>query len=155
MGETGSCVTDVAALTVSLARPVVRGLLPLEHAEATIAAVCARTARAGTLAGNGDAADAFQFWTFMLSQHIDREDERRAMAADDIWRVALPMVRAGAGRQRVRAEAHDVNSRRGFCFSEAEVEQVLLDHLHDMKDHAEAKARATAPRRPMRRYHVG
>jgi hypothetical protein len=143
-----------AELAASLARPVVRGWLPINQAEAALAASIARAERAGTSPGIGALDEKLAIERHILQLYIDREEQRRADVAHQIWRVVRPLILAGADRYRARAEAHDVNAANDFCFSEPEVEQVLIGHLLAMQAQAQAKTRASAPPWRPRRYHV-
>lgn len=143
-----------AELAVSLARPVVRGLLPIDQAEAALAVSIAREERAGSSTGTGTLDEKLAVERHILQLYIDREERRRADVAHQIWRVVRPLIQAGANRYRARAEAHDVNAANDFCFSEPEVEQVLIENLLAMQAQAQAQIRAHAPPRRPRRYHV-
>ena len=146
-------MTDPVALAVSLARPVVRGLLPIDHAGAAIAAAIARDERAGTSPGSGTFAEKLAIVCHIMGLNIEREENRRAKAAHDIWQNARPMIQKGAARGAVRAQAHNINAEHNRAFEEHEVEDVLLDLLASMEARAKAEQRAKSPWRP-RRYHV-
>lgn len=133
---------NVAALATSLARPVVRGLMPLEHAEAAVAAACGKAARDGTLAGNGDVADAIRIATHILHCTLTNHDTAVVLTSAAIDRVITPMIEKGVLIGRIRAEAHNVNADRGTLMTEAQVEETVKTVL------CRIEPRVRAPKRP-------
>jgi hypothetical protein len=128
-----------AGLAPQLARAVVRGLLPPEHALATIAIGAA---------GDADVADTIRRDEHLLGLYIDRLDLERGLAGVAIHDVALPMLRRREPppRNAIRAAAHDVNGAHGFPLTEEDVEEELLELLRRLK------AKALAGARPWRRW---
>jgi hypothetical protein len=134
----------MSTLPEQLARAVVRGFLPAEHALATLAVEAAGD-------DTRDLADAIRFKEHLLEQHLDRLDLERGLACVAIHDAALPMLRRREPppRNAIRAVAHDVNGAHGFPLTEEDVEDALLELLRRLK----AKALAAQPWR-RRRYHA-
>lgn len=135
---------DIYALAASLAKPVVRGLLPLRQAYATVAVACLRAEREGTLQGNGDALDAMRLVSWSLRGAVrSRADEwcRCAARVDTVvWRLIQRKQPIGG----VRAEAHDANADAGGLLTEHQVEEILLEALHRQEAFERARVRKTA-----------
>jgi integrase len=74
----------MTSLAASLARPVIRGLLPLPHAEAALAVAIVRGVRDGTLAGNGTIDERIHIDNHVLRLNIADEDARREQATGAI-----------------------------------------------------------------------
>ena len=137
-------MSNVFALASSLARPVARELMSLDHAEVAVAVACARAAREGALAGNADLADAIRISTDILHRALINQDTALIHVRAAIDRVIWPMITKRVLIGRIRAEAHNLNADRGGLMTEAQVEDVIVDALY----RAEARERATmAPSR--------
>jgi hypothetical protein len=105
----------------SLARPVVRGLLPLAYAHAAIAATIDAGMREGTLAGTGSIEERIHIDLHVLGLHIRNEQARRERASAAIAHVLRPLIDMHAPRNRLLAEAHNANEDAGRPLSEPEV----------------------------------
>jgi hypothetical protein len=106
----------------SLGRPLARGYLNPNQAEAAILAFSLRSARDGGL--THDPIDVAR-----IAQHVARLNahnivgERNATIGA-IRRAVRPLIEIRASSSRIRAAAHDANGRAGFPLTEAEVEEV-------------------------------
>jgi hypothetical protein len=138
---------DVIALAQSLARPVVRNMLPLAQAFATIAAVVGRGCRLGLLQVE-DPQGLIETAIHIMGLHIEQQETNRDNVVSDINRRLWPLIDQRVPANRLRAEAHDLNGEAALLLTEAEVEQAIVDLLY----RARGQARGKAPRMP-RRYH--
>jgi hypothetical protein len=144
--------TDVTALAVQLARPVTRGMLLIEEAEAAIAVSCMQAARAGTLPGAGNVDDVVRIATHILHLNIEQQGNARDLVASAIGRVVKPLIDKFVPIGRLRAEAHDINADHGTLLGESEVEQVVIDALYRARARIRSRE-APRPRLPMVRSH--
>jgi hypothetical protein len=139
---------DVIALAVSLARPVVREMLPLDHAQAAIAAAVGRACRLGILDDISDPEGLIDVANHILDLNITIQEDKRDAVTHAIARTIRPLIDKQQSIGRLRAEAHDVNAEGGSLLSDAEVEQAVVHALY------QARARL-APKPPFvpRRYY--
>lgn len=132
---------DVIAMAECLARPVVRSLLPLDQACATIAAAVGRGCRLGFLDA-GDPQGLIETAEHILNLHIGLLEDKRLRIVCDIERVVPPMITRHEAIGRIRAEAHDINAAVETVCTEAEVERLIVHLLY------QARARINAGRKP-------
>jgi hypothetical protein len=138
----GVSTDPVVALAISLARPVVRGDLPLAHAEAAIIAAHARAVRSGARPPETNIEDLARIDLHIMQLHIDKLEDTRAAACGRILQAVRPLISRHAPIGQVRAIAHDVNADHGFVLSEADVEQAVVEALY------QARAKMAPPPRP-------
>jgi hypothetical protein len=130
----GRCV-DIGTYRLSdlarcLGRPVARGWLSLPLAQAAIAAAAATKARTGRLDGNGDVADAIQFYNHVLDLHVQAEVDRRDKATGAITYTLRPLIAIRAPKSRLLAEAHNTNADAGFPLAEDEVNELAAIEVY-------------------------
>lgn len=151
MSEQVTRTVDTISLAQSLARPVVRGLLPIEQAEAAIVLALSKRDKAGQNPGNGTLDDYIRLDFHFLHLEIKRLEEQRDAACQAIARVVNPLIGQHESKGRIRAEAHNVNAGFDIVLREAEVEQTIVNEL------VKARQRAQGPPQPSvrraRRYH--
>jgi hypothetical protein len=148
---------DVIALAVSLARPVVRGMLPIDHAEAAIAAAIGRAWRIGILPYDTDPEGLIGIANHILRLNIELQENKRDAVISEIMRKVRPLIDKRLPLGRVRAEAHDVNADGGSLLTEAEVEEAIVHMLYQARARAQARSGVMPPSKPPwrpRRYHV-
>jgi hypothetical protein len=148
---------DAIALAVSLARPVVRGMLPFDHAEAAIAATIGRAWRIGILPDDTDPAGLIEVAWHILRLNIDLQENKRDAVISAIVRTVRPLIdkqNPSHPRGFIRAEAHDINAEHGFLLSEAEVEEILVQQLHEWRARVMASQQPLYQQRRPRRYHA-
>jgi hypothetical protein len=133
---------DVVNLAVSLARPVVRSMLPLAHAEASIAAAVGRAFRLGLIASPDGPDGVIGVANHILHQNIKSQEDRRSAAVAAIALQVRPLIEQHAAIGRIRAEAHDVNADGGMMLTEDDVESAVVHALYV----ARAKLQRTKPK---------
>lgn len=111
------------SLAVSLAKPVVRGMLAPHEARAAIANHVAKAEREGRL--DYDPSDVIRFSRFLLASNINRLVTKRSVTALHIAQRIRPLIATKRPRNVVLAEAHDVNGAEGFQFAEPEVTGIV------------------------------
>jgi hypothetical protein len=112
--------TDILAdLAKSLARPVARGVFPITHAQATIAATAARTIPGGAV------ADVIPIANHILQINVNNRQAKMETVSGAIKRVVRPLIEMNLPKNRLLAEAHDVNAGAGTPLTEQEVEKVV------------------------------
>ncbi|HEY2623258.1 MAG TPA: hypothetical protein VGI53_07415 [Dyella sp.] len=120
---------NIYATARTLARPVVRGQLPLTHAHAALIVETLHQERTGALAGLRP-PDVVGLKRFLLGQEIERQETERDVAEWRIKRLVGPMI---AGRQpsnAVLAEAHGLNGLAGFPLTEHEVTSIVRREIY-------------------------
>jgi hypothetical protein len=145
---------DAIKLAVSLARPVVRSLLPVDQAYATIAAAVGRGWRLGILE-TPEPEGLIEVASHILNLNIEIEEDKRDAVMLEIGRCVRPLIdkqNPPVPRGVIRAAAHDINGERGFLLTEAEVEQVLIRQLQLWRQRVLASQPAEPPARSRRRY---
>ncbi len=145
-------MSDLAALAVQLARPVVRGMLPTDQAHAALAAAACRAQREGRMSPAADIEDSLRILCHLLQIQVEKLEIERTRVAAAIGTAVRPLLNRREPRNRVRAEAHDVCADAGRPFTEAEVEELLLDELMKARLRAGVRPPEPVPRRG-RRYH--
>ena len=108
-------------LAASLARPVARGYLTRDDADACLLAA---TLRARRLGWPYDPVGTYGVARHVLGLRLEDEQQRRDGAASRIRHVIAPMIlhkKSGA----LLAEAHGVNGDNGFPLDEAEVTDIV------------------------------
>jgi anti-sigma factor RsiW len=113
-------MSDIAALTASLALPVTRGLLPLAHAEGWITVAVARQRPKVA-----DIPAAVNVWLHVLAERVRQMEERQDLVALHIKRRLKPMVAARQPWNQLMAAAHDLNGQADFPLGEAEVSELV------------------------------
>jgi hypothetical protein len=111
-------------LAASLARPVARGLLAIEHARAAIAVAIIKGVRDGTSPGTGTLEEKLNIDRHIFDLHLQIEAARRERVIGAISRVLRPLIDLRAPRGRLLAEAHDCNADSGFPLFEPEVKEI-------------------------------
>lgn len=141
---------DAVKLAVSLARPVVRSLLPVDQAYATIAAAVGRGWRLGILE-TPEPEGLIEVASHILNLNIEIEEDKRDAAIALISRTIRPLIEKHMPLGRLRAEAHDINADNGRLLTDQEVEQAVVHALYQ----ARARVVGPAPQPPKRprRYH--
>ncbi len=119
----------MTALAVSLARPVARGLLPIEQAEAALAMAILKAERDGTQEGYADFDDRFRFDCHLLQLRLDHEWNQLAQTRHAIAAVLAPMIRKHRPWNHLMAEAHSVNGQNGFALTEAAVAELVEERV--------------------------
>jgi hypothetical protein len=117
------------ALAAELANPVARGYLPLCHAYAALLASTVRAERLGEL-GPYKATDVFGLQKHILGLHLDQLMAKRAVTEGRLKHRIRPLIKLRQPRNRVLAEAHDVNGGEGFPFDEPDVNFLALREIH-------------------------
>ena len=113
-----------------LARPVVRGWMPLEHAYANLLVASIQEEREGRIDGTGNARDVFRFKRFLLQTEISRLEVQRDLAELRIKRLIKPLLAIRKPSNAVFAEAHGVNGEAGFPLTEEEVTDVVRREMY-------------------------
>ena len=111
--------TAIASLTQSLARPIVRGLLPYECAAEAIALAIYREPAVTDVAG------ALPVWLHILDLNIHNAEVGRDAARSMVKRAMRGLIPLHTPWPKLMAEAHDINGAAGFPLSEAEVSDVV------------------------------
>ena len=124
----------IAALIKSFARPVTRGLLPIEHAEAAVVVALTRDKTVN------DINDGIRLWTHILWQCIRNAEDQRTEARGAIKHSLRGLIRLRTPWPRMMAEAHDINGAQDFPLTESEVADVVKTEVY--------YALPAAPRRP-------
>ncbi|MGD0106886.1 MAG: hypothetical protein ABSC06_23035 [Rhodopila sp.] len=145
---------DAIKLAVSLARPVVRSMLPVDQAYATIAAAVGRGWRLGILE-IPDPEGLIDFAAHILNLNIEIEEDKRDAAIGLISRTIRPLIEKHMPLGRLRAEAHDINADHGSLLTDEEVRQAVIHALYQARARVRgASAKPKAPALPPRpRYH--
>jgi hypothetical protein len=110
-------------LSVSLARPVAAGLLPIGHADATLIGAAVRAARTGTI--KTDAFDYANVLQHILRLNVHEITVRRTLATAAIRRSIAPLIALKSAARRLLAEAHNCNADFGFPLRERDVTEVV------------------------------
>jgi hypothetical protein len=142
-------MTDPGALAVSLARPVVRGLLPVDQAEAAIA-VALRNADQGALPGIGTFEERLKIDCHILKINVDLLEARRCQIIGAITSTLRPLIAKLVFIGRLRAEAHDINAEGGGLLTDADVEAEVVHLLYQARERITGKQ--PPPKRRRRRY---
>jgi hypothetical protein len=119
LSERSAVSAIIAALTQSLAKPVSRGLLPLEHAEAAIAAAVARDK---TIA---DVESGVATWNHVLELNIRNAETRRLDARNAVLRTVRALIDRRQPSNRLYAEAHNANEDHALVLTEDEVDNIV------------------------------
>jgi hypothetical protein len=114
----------IAALTQSLARPIVRGMLPYRQAQDAVAMAILNEQSIP------DAAEALPIWLHVLRQNIHNAEVRRDMARGAIKNALRPLIPLRTPWRRLMAEAHDINGDADFPLSEDEVADVVKTEIY-------------------------
>jgi hypothetical protein len=143
---------QAVALAESLARPVVRDLLPLDQAEASVAAAIGRSWRLGLLDEGVDAEGLIDIANHILRLNVDIQESKRDQVVAAITRVLRPLIDQRQPIGRLRAEAHDINAEDGSLLTEAMVEEVIVHALYQARAKHQANTPAAKPQWRPRRY---
>jgi hypothetical protein len=114
----------IGALTKSLARPVVLGMLPRPHAYGAIALVVARDHTIADLAG------AMAAWDHVLDLNIKNLETLRCLVEAAIKRALRHLIRRRAPWGQLMAQAHDINGDAGFPLTEGEVAAAVKSEVY-------------------------
>ena len=146
--------SDAVKLAVSLARPVVRSLLAIDQAYATIAAAVGRGWRLGILE-TPEPEGLIEVASHILNLNIEIEEDKRDAAIALISRTIRPLIEKHTPLGRLRAEAHDINADHGSLLTEDEVGQAVVRALYQARARVKGPpAKPKAPVLPPRpRYH--
>jgi hypothetical protein len=107
------------ALAQSLGRPVAHGWLSPFRAEGAIAAVAARTFRGEEL------ADALRIANHILQLNADDCGARMDTTSRAISYAMRPLIEMKVPKNRLLAQAHDVNADASRPLTEPEVDEVV------------------------------
>jgi hypothetical protein len=111
------------ALAAELAQPVARGYLTLTEAHTALLTSTVAAERLGKLAPYR-ATDVYRLQRYLLGQHLERLENRRAITAMKVRARIRPLLELRKPRNVVLAEAHDVNGAAGFPFDEPDVTDI-------------------------------
>jgi hypothetical protein len=128
-GETVPAMAHAYAIAAELANPVARGYLTITTAHAEMLLSTARAERLGEL-GPYTAIDVFRLQKHILGLHLDQLMAKRAIAEGRLKHRIRPLIKLRQPRNRVLAEAHDVNGAEGFPFDEPDVNFLALREIH-------------------------
>lgn len=146
-------MSQAIALAVSLARPVVRGMLSIAQAEAAIAVSIAHDIRTGELPPGTDLEWHIKINSHILAVNLAHLSDRADLASHAICRGIRPLVDRARPVGQVRAEAHNINADRGFVLTEQDVERALVSELYRARSRAGVASHQKPLRRP-RRFHA-
>ena len=109
-------------LAASLARPVARGYLTRDDADACLLAA---TLRARRLGWPYDPVGTYGVARHVLGLRLAAEEQRRDGAASRIRRLLKPMIGMRKMPSALLAEAHGVNGNNDFPLTEEEVTDIV------------------------------
>jgi hypothetical protein len=120
---------QLAALTKSLARPLMQRKLSAGQAYASLVNAIVQAERDGTLEGDADLAGQIDAWGKLLGQFLRNEDAERVKTRGGIVGAIKPLIGCRQSSNRILAEAHDINGAAGFPFTEREVEEIVSTEM--------------------------
>ena len=118
-------MTNPYRLAKCLARPVARGWLSHEDAEDCLLAEVLAARRRGTL-GPYDPVTVYGGLRWFLGQYLAAEEAKRGIAEARIRYRIKPLIALRKPRNKLLAEAHDVNGAAGFPFAEPEIADMVF-----------------------------
>ena len=114
-------------LARELAPPVARGQLPLGHADAALICCALKHEHKGASYHPLDVARGAQH---ILRLHVLAEHVARSLTRTGIERTLAPLIAMRAPRNRLLAEAHNVNGDNGFPLTEVQVDEITRTEVY-------------------------
>jgi hypothetical protein len=114
----------MAYFAATLARPVVLGHMTLAAAHAAIIVAIDAGMQKGDLPGNGTLEERVHIDNHILELNIRNAEAEREKATGAIIHALRPLIGIRAPRNRLLAEAHDINADHDFPLTESEVAEI-------------------------------